>query len=119
MAKSRVEKINGVVKLLINDDVVPSCAYTTYFDERNHYEDFTNAGYQLYSVTIAFASRALNAFTGFTPYEKGIFDKETAESFLNNVLKRGGTEHPMTLYKRFRGQEPTIDAMLERNGIKR
>ncbi|MBO5346443.1 MAG: hypothetical protein J6A44_06025, partial [Paludibacteraceae bacterium] len=49
----------------------------------------------------------------------GIFDRATAESFRKNVLSRGGTEHPMTLYKRFRGQEPTIDAMLERNGIKR
>ncbi|MBR5822929.1 MAG: M3 family metallopeptidase, partial [Paludibacteraceae bacterium] len=51
--------------------------------------------------------------------QNGIFDRETAMSFLNNVLSRGGTEHPMTLYKRFRGQEPTIDAMLQRNGIKR
>ena len=51
--------------------------------------------------------------------QNGIFDRATAESFRKNVLSRGGTEHPMTLYKRFRGQEPTIDAMLERNGIKR
>jgi peptidyl-dipeptidase Dcp len=51
--------------------------------------------------------------------EKGIFNRETAKSFLDNVLSRGGTEHPMKLYVRFRGQEPTIDAMLERNGIKR
>lgn len=51
--------------------------------------------------------------------QNGIFDRATAKSFLDNVLSRGGTEHPMTLYKRFRGQEPTIDAMLERNGIKR
>ncbi|MBO5728915.1 MAG: peptidase M3, partial [Paludibacteraceae bacterium] len=51
--------------------------------------------------------------------EKGIFNREIAKSFLDNVLSRGGTEHPMKLYVRFRGQEPTIDAMLERNGIKR
>jgi peptidyl-dipeptidase Dcp len=38
-------------------------------------------------------------------------------SLRDNVLSRGGTENPMTLYKRFRGQEPTIDALLERNGI--
>jgi len=38
-------------------------------------------------------------------------------SFLENILKKGGTEHPMILYKRFRGQEPTIDALLQRNGI--
>ena len=50
--------------------------------------------------------------------EKGIFDSETAESFKENILSKGGTEHPMTLYKRFRGQEPSIDALLRRNGVK-
>ena len=49
----------------------------------------------------------------------GIFDQKTAQSFRDNILSRGGTEHPMTLYKRFRGGEPTIDALLKRNGIKR
>ncbi|MBR1940963.1 MAG: M3 family metallopeptidase [Bacteroidaceae bacterium] len=51
--------------------------------------------------------------------EKGIFNQEVAASLRENVLSRGGTEHPMTLYKRFRGQAPTIDALLIRNGIKR
>ena len=50
--------------------------------------------------------------------QHGIFDQATAQSFRDNILSRGGTEHPMTLYKRFRGQEPTIDALLERDGIK-
>lgn len=55
----------------------------------------------------------------FSVFEKtGIFNKKTAESFRKNILEKGGTEHPMTLYKRFRGQEPTIDALLHRNGIK-
>ena len=49
----------------------------------------------------------------------GIFNPEIAQSFRDNILSRGGTEHPMTLYKRFRGGEPTIDALLKRNGIKR
>ena len=48
----------------------------------------------------------------------GIFHRATAQSFRDKFLSRGGTEQPMTLYKRFRGQEPTIDALLERNGIK-
>ncbi len=81
MAKSCVKNINGTVKLLINEKQVPSCAYTTYFHERNRYEDFAKAGYQLYSVTLAFASRAMNSFNGFTPYEKGIFDKENEPDF--------------------------------------
>ena len=49
----------------------------------------------------------------------GIFDQKTAQSFRDNILSKGGTEHPMTLYKRFRGGEPKIDALLKRNGIKR
>ena len=49
--------------------------------------------------------------------EKGIFNTETANSFREHVLSKGGTEHPMILYKRFRGQEPGIEALLKRNGI--
>lgn len=49
--------------------------------------------------------------------EKGIFSQEVAQSFRDNILSKGGTEPPMVLYKRFRGQEPTIDALLKRNGI--
>ena len=49
----------------------------------------------------------------------GIFNQQTAQSFRDNILSRGGTENPMTLYKRFKGGEPTIDALLKRNGIKR
>ena len=56
----------------------------------------------------------------FSVFKKnGIFDRKTAQSFRDNILSRGGTEHPMVLYKRFRGQEPTIDALLERDGIKK
>ena len=56
----------------------------------------------------------------FSVFKKnGIFDKKTAQSFRDNILSRGGTEHPMVLYKRFRGQEPTIEALLERDGIKK
>ncbi len=49
--------------------------------------------------------------------KNGIFDKATADSFRRNVLTRGGTENPAELYRRFRGQDPTIDALLERDGI--
>ena len=48
----------------------------------------------------------------------GIFDRKTAQSFRDNILSKGGTENPMTLYKRFRGGEPTIEALLRRNGIR-
>ncbi len=50
--------------------------------------------------------------------EKGLFNKQVATSFRKNILEKGGTEHPMELYKKFRGQEPTVDALLERSGLK-
>ena len=49
--------------------------------------------------------------------EKGIFNKEVASKFKENILSKGGTEHPMILYKRFRGQEPKADALLKRAGL--
>ena len=58
-----------------------------------------------------------DAFAVFKKH--GIFDEKTAQSFRDNILSRGGTENPMVLYKRFRGGEPTIDALLKRNGIKK
>lgn len=49
--------------------------------------------------------------------EKGIFNKEVATKFKENVLSKGGTELPMELYKRFRGHEPNADALLKRAGM--
>ena len=49
--------------------------------------------------------------------EKGLFNRDTANSFRENVLSKGGTEHPMDLYKKFRRQAPGIQALLRRNGI--
>ena len=72
------------------------------------------AGYYSYKWAEVLDADAFSLFK-----KNGIFDKATAESFRENVLSKGGTEHPMTLYKRFRGGEPTIKALLKRNGIKR
>ena len=56
----------------------------------------------------------------FSQFKKnGIFDKVTATSFRKNILEKGGTEHPMKLYVAFRGQEPSIEPLLERSGLKR
>lgn len=71
-----------------------------------------SAGYYSYKWAEVLDADAFSLFK-----QKGIFNREVAESFRNNILSKGGTEHPMTLYKRFRGQEPTIDALLTRNGI--
>lgn len=51
--------------------------------------------------------------------QTGIFNKDTARSFRENILEKGNTEEPMTLYVKFRGQEPTVNALLERNSIKK
>lgn len=72
------------------------------------------AGYYSYKWAEVLDADAFSVFK-----RNGIFDQATAQRFRDNILSKGGTEHPMTLYKRFRGQEPTIDALLERNGIKR
>ncbi len=72
------------------------------------------AGYYSYKWAEVLDADAFSVFK-----RHGIFDQETAQRFRDNILSRGGTEHPMTLYKRFRGGEPTIDALLKRNGIKR
>ena len=72
------------------------------------------AGYYSYKWAEVLDADAFSVFK-----RRGIFDQKTAQSFRDNILSRGGTEHPMTLYKRFRGGEPTIDALLKRNGIKR
>ncbi|MEE0337732.1 MAG: M3 family metallopeptidase, partial [Prevotella sp.] len=72
------------------------------------------AGYYSYKWAEVLDADAFSEFR-----KTGIFNKDTAQRFRDCILSKGGTEHPMTLYKRFRGQEPTIDALLERNGIKR
>jgi len=71
------------------------------------------AGYYSYKWAEVLDADAFSVFK-----KNGLFDRKTAQSFRDNILSKGGTEHPMTLYKRFRGQEPTIDALLKRDGIK-
>lgn len=70
------------------------------------------AGYYSYKWAEVLDADAFAVFK-----REGVFNKATAQRFRDCVLSKGGTEHPMTLYKRFRGGEPTIDALLERNGI--
>ena len=70
------------------------------------------AGYYSYKWAEVLDADAFSVFK-----KEGIFNQSTAQRFRDNILSRGGTEHPMTLYKRFRGQEPTIDALKERDGL--
>ncbi len=71
------------------------------------------AGYYSYKWAEVLDADAFAAFK-----EHGIFDKATATSFRKNILEKGGTQHPMQLYVKFRGHEPKVDALLERSGLK-
>ncbi|MCD8030620.1 MAG: M3 family metallopeptidase [Bacteroides sp.] len=73
-----------------------------------------SAGYYSYKWAEVLDADAFSVFK-----EKGMFNQEVAQSFRDNILSKGGTEPPMELYKRFRGQEPTIDALLIRTGIQK
>jgi peptidyl-dipeptidase Dcp len=71
-----------------------------------------DAGYYSYKWAEVLDADAFSVFQ-----EKGIFDRKTADSFRKNILEKGGSQHPMILYKAFRGQEPTVEAILKRNGL--
>lgn len=71
------------------------------------------AGYYSYKWAEVLDADAFSVFK-----KEGIFNTATAQRFRDCILSKGGTEHPMTLYKRFRGGEPTVDALLKRDGIK-
>lgn len=70
------------------------------------------AGYYSYKWAEVLAADAFALFK-----ERGLFDTTTAQRFRDDVLSRGGTEPPMTLYKRFRGRQPDIQALMRRDGI--
>jgi len=76
------------------------------------------AGYYSYKWSEVLDADAFAQFQLAKQERGSIFDRETADRFRSNILERGGTEDPMVLYRRFRGGEPTIDALLHRDGIK-
>ena len=83
---------------------------TTYF---NHIIGGYAAGYYSYLWANVLDNDAFEAFK-----EHGIFDKKTADLFRYNVLEKGNSEDPMTLYKNFRGTEPQLEPMLKNRGMK-
>lgn len=97
-------------KTLLFEPIAETCMSTQF----NHiFSGGYAAGYYSYKWAEVLDADAYEVFK-----QQGIFNKKTATSFAENILSKGGSEHPMILYKRFRGQEPTIDALLKRNGIK-
>jgi peptidyl-dipeptidase Dcp len=90
-------------------DVVNSCMSTAF---AHIFQGGYSAGYYSYKWAEVLDADAFELFK-----EKGIFNRETATSFKDHILSRGGTENPMLLYTRFRGSEPKIDALLKRAGL--
>ena len=115
---TRTEPFEGDVrsyekKAWSQTQILPSCKETCMTVQFSHImAGGYSAGYYSYKWAEVLDADAFSLFQ-----EKGIFNPEVANSFREHVLSKGGTEHPMALYKRFRGQEPGIDALLKRNGI--
>lgn len=72
-----------------------------------------SSGYYSYTWAAVLDNDAFEPFK-----EKGVFDSETAKSFRTNILEKGNTEEPMTLYIKYRGQEPSIEPLLKNRGLK-
>lgn len=93
--------------------VLPSLEWNRFSHSFSHiFAGGYSAGYYSYLWAEVLSSDAYSRFE-----EEGIFNKETGQSFLNNILEMGGSEEPMELFKRFRGREPEIDALLRHSGI--
>ena len=90
-------------------DVAENCMSTAF---SHIFQGGYSAGYYSYKWAEVLDADAFEYFL-----EEGIFNKEVATKFKENVLSRGGTEKPMELYKRFRGKEPKPDALLKRAGL--
>ncbi|MCG7498877.1 oligopeptidase A [Vibrio sp. Of7-15] len=93
--------------------VLPSVEWNRFSHSFGHiFAGGYSAGYYSYLWAEVLSSDAFSRFE-----EEGIFNTETGQSFLNNILEMGGSEEPMELFKRFRGREPQIDALLRHSGI--
>lgn len=90
-------------------DVESNCMSTAF---SHIFQGGYSAGYYSYKWAEVLDADAFEYFT-----ENGIFSKNIADKFRDNILSRGGTEHPMELYKRFRGKEPNPEALLRRAGL--
>lgn len=93
----------------IYPDVAENCMSTSF---SHIFQGGYSSGYYSYKWAEVLDADAFAYFQ-----EKGIFNKEVATKFKDNVLSKGGTELPMELYKKFRGQEPKVDALLKRAGL--
>ncbi len=105
--KNHEKKILDRIQFL--GDYPENCASTAF---SHIFQGGYSAGYYSYKWAEVLDADAFELFL-----EKGVFDLETSKSFKENILSKGGTEHPMTLYKRFRGKAPNPKALLKRAGL--
>lgn len=103
-------EIESMERIGLIPEIIPRWR-STYFS--HIFADGYSAGYYSYLWSEVLDADAFQAFK-----ETGLFDKETAAAFRRNILEKGGTEDPMTLYLRFRGSEPEIEPFLIREGLK-
>ena len=98
-----------ISKLQFTPSIEENCMSTSF---SHIFQGGYAAGYYSYKWAEVLDADAFELFL-----EKGVFDKKTAQAFHDHVLSKGGTEHPMKLYKRFRGSEPDPKALLRRAGL--
>ena len=109
-----VKNVKGFESKVFEDtrlypDVAENCMSTSF---SHIFQGGYSSGYYSYKWAEVLDADAFEAFK-----EEGIFNKRIAEKFVKNVLSQGGAEKPMLLYKRFRGKEPSADALLKRAGL--
>jgi len=111
---SSIDSVNDFEKIHTQRfDLLPSVDKTNFSCSFSHiFAGGYSAGYYSYKWAEVLDADAFNYFK-----ENGIFNNEIATSFKENILSRGGSEHPMDLYKKFRGQEPSVNALLERGQL--
>lgn len=111
---SKITDVKAQESLAFKDtDLYPECLETCMSTSFSHiFQGGYSSGYYSYKWAEVLDADAFAYFK-----EKGIFNKEVATKFKEHVLSKGGTEKPMELYKRFRGSEPKIEALLKRAGL--
>tara|TARA_S200000501_G_C20328694_1_gene527815 strand:- start:162 stop:542 length:381 start_codon:yes stop_codon:yes gene_type:complete len=110
-----VEDVNefekkAIKKTLLREEDTPSASIST---QLGHiFAGGYSAGYYSYKWAEVLDADAFEKFK-----KDGIFNKDTAKSFRDNILSRGNIKHPLDLFKLFRGREPKVDALLKREGL--
>ena len=98
-----------IKNLEFTKDIPENCMSTSF---SHIFQGGYSAGYYSYKWAEVLDADAFELFS-----KKGIFDSDIAKSFFDNILSKGGTEHPMVLYKKFRGKKPDSSALLRRSGL--